>query len=366
MKLAEPFDFSQYEIRNAVIHVVPSFPSAPKLGQVAYNTGTLIPATWNGSAWRPLDAAALTDGSIAIAALAVNPLLRANHSGVQPSATISDLATTVKAYTLDSFAAAVAAVNVGGQRLTNVAQGTNATDVVTLAQAQALATAAAQGQTKLKDPVRAYAASNITLSGLFTLDGVVLAAGDRVLAANQSTAVQSNIYVAATGAWSIAADCNTGVDWIQGSDVLVDEGTQYGGAIFRQQTSGTITIGTTALTWTQTSKINNYVGDGVTATIVGRTISVNVGPGLTTAAGNVAIDTTIIGRKYSTTITGDGSTTSFQITHNLGTTDVIVGCRDSTGTVIFPDDAPTSTSAVTVSFGTAPATGVTYRITVIG
>src|SRR5438876_12087456 len=56
--------------------------------------------------------------------------------------------------------------------------------------------------------------SNITLTGngTPTLDGVSLAAGDRVLVKDQATASQNGIYVWATGGgtWSRATDFATG------------------------------------------------------------------------------------------------------------------------------------------------------------
>jgi hypothetical protein len=45
--------------------------------------------------------------------------------------------------------------------------------------------------------------SNITLSGLQTLDGVALAAGDRVLVKDQADPTTNGLYNAATGPWTI-------------------------------------------------------------------------------------------------------------------------------------------------------------------
>jgi hypothetical protein len=52
---------------------------------------------------------------------------------------------------------------------------------------------------------------NITLSGLQTVDGVALAAGDRVLVRGQSTSAENGIYLAGAGAWSRAPDADTAV-----------------------------------------------------------------------------------------------------------------------------------------------------------
>ena len=70
--------------------------------------------------------------------------------------------------------------------------------------------------------------------------------------------------------------------------------------------------------------------------------------------------------KYTGTITGDGTTTSFTITHNLGSRDVIINIYDgSTYEDVIVDTVRTSTSAITVSFATAPSSGSTYKVVVI-
>lgn len=58
----------------------------------------------------------------------------------------------------------------------------------------------------LIDPVAVVSNSSITLSGLQTIDGVALAAGDRVLIKNQSSGVQNGIYVVSAGSWSRSTD----------------------------------------------------------------------------------------------------------------------------------------------------------------
>jgi hypothetical protein len=69
--------------------------------------------------------------------------------------------------------------------------------------------------------------------------------------------------------------------------------------------------------------------------------------------------------KYAQTI-GDGSATSIAVTHGLGTSDVLVQLRDaSTGALIITDWAPTSTTVVTLTFATAPATNA-VRVTIVG
>lgn len=81
---------------------------------------------------------------------------------------------------------------------------------------------------------------------------------------------------------------------------------------------------------------------------------------------NVAIDTTVVARKYSQTI-GDGSATAITVTHNLNNLGPIWGCSQVaspftsvTPTVTFP----TANTAV-FTFAVAPTVNQ-YRVTLIG
>lgn len=61
---------------------------------------------------------------------------------------------------------------------------------------------------------------------------------------------------------------------------------------------------------------------------------------------------------------GNGSATSFVVTHNLGTLDVVVQLVEvSTGDTIYADVARTSTNVVTLTFAVAPSTNQ-YRVVI--
>ena len=99
----------------------------------------------------------------------------------------------------------------------------------------------------IKAPVRVATTANITLSGLQTIDGVALAANDRVLVKDQTTGAHNGIYVASTGLWQRAKDWNGSGDVVTGTMVLVTDGSTNTGR-WSVTTSGTITIGTTSIT----------------------------------------------------------------------------------------------------------------------
>jgi len=70
--------------------------------------------------------------NIALSKLATNPLARANHTGTQTASTISDFDTQVRTSRLDQMAAPTAAVPLNAQKITGLADPTNAQDAVTL------------------------------------------------------------------------------------------------------------------------------------------------------------------------------------------------------------------------------------------
>lgn len=115
----------------------------------------------------------------------------------------------------------------------------------------------------VKLPVRAATTANIaTLSGGApnTLDGVSLAANDRILVKDQSIGSQNGIYVVTTlgtganGTWTRATDADAVGELIAGSLVTVAEGTLSADSLWELTTDGTITIGTTALTFFRKDK----------------------------------------------------------------------------------------------------------------
>ena len=70
--------------------------------------------------------------------------------------------------------------------------------------------------------------------------------------------------------------------------------------------------------------------------------------------------------KYTETITGDGTTTTFSIQHGLSTLDVIVKVYDSTSNEdIIVDVVRNSTSVVNIIFAQAPTSSNSYRVVVI-
>lgn len=130
-----------------------------------------------------------------------------------------------------------------------------------------------------KPSTRVATTGNIPLSGLQTVDGVVLEVGDRVLVKNQTNATQNGIWIATSAAWSRAVDVDEGPE-LNNAAVYVLEGTVQHDTGW-VQTATNIVLDTTPITWAQFAGggTGPIMGDqGITVT--GRNISVNAGLGL--------------------------------------------------------------------------------------
>lgn len=102
---------------------------------------------------------------------------------------------------------------------------------------------------------------NITLSGLYTLQGVALAAGDRVLPTAQTLGQNNRVWVVAAGAWTIAEGWDT-TDTITAGKIVPIEAGDNAGKKFQLLTIGTIVPGTTSLSWDTDTPvaISNFLG----------------------------------------------------------------------------------------------------------
>jgi hypothetical protein len=117
-----------------------------------------------------------------------------------------------------------------------------------------------------KQPVNCGTTTNITLSGLQTIDGVTVVAGDRVLVKSQSAPAQNGIYLASATAWSRAPDANTWDELIS-AICFVESGSTLAGSAWYCTVQPGGTLNTTAVTWSNFSVAATYTaGTGLTLT----------------------------------------------------------------------------------------------------
>jgi phage-related tail fiber protein len=185
------------------------------------------------------------------------------------AAKISDFDTQVRTNRLDQLAAPTADVTLNSRKITNLADPVSAQDAAT----KAYVDATKQGL-DVKDSCRAATTANITLNGTQTVDGIALSAGDRVLVKNQTTASENGLYtVVSGGAWTRTTDADTSAKVTSGMFTFVETGTTNADSGWVLTTDGAITLGTTALAFTQFSGAGQITaGAGLTKT--GNTLDV--------------------------------------------------------------------------------------------
>ena len=126
-----------------------------------------------------------------------------------------------------------------------------------------------------KQATRVVAVTTITLAGgaPSSVDGVSLSINDRVLVTAQSTNSQNGIYLVTTvgsgsnGTWARTSDANDTGEIEAGMIVMVTEGSVYADTQWKLITNDPITIGTTALTFTQNYSANSITGGTSNVTV---------------------------------------------------------------------------------------------------
>lgn len=104
----------------------------------------------------------------------------------------------------------------------------------------------------LWDPVELATTANVALTGEQTIDGV-LTAGTPVLVRAQTLKQNNGIYETAAGTWTRRADADAAAEFEYAKQVLVMNGTTFGGSIFYLNTvdPGPYVIGTTPLVFNE-------------------------------------------------------------------------------------------------------------------
>jgi len=195
------------------------------------------------------------------------------------------------------------AIAMGTNKITGLGTPTDATDAAT----KAYVDSAAQG-IDWKASVRAATTGNVTIASNLengdTLDGVTLATGDRVLVKNQSTGSENGIYVVkASGAPDRSTDADTGAELTSNFAVFVEQGTTNADQGYVLTNDGAITVGTTALTFTQFTGLGQIVA----------------GTGLDKTGNTLDIDSTVVTLDGTQTLTNKTLTSPILTTPNLGT-----------------------------------------------
>lgn len=412
-------DLSKNELRQAQVQNLASAPASPVLGQIYYNTGdgTLYYCTnVVGPIWTAAKAGAGATPASTVTTQAIGDtgtvgtgsnFAREDHKHVMPSFGTVTAATTYgiasgngsaatiarsdhthgtplhdaaahAAISLSALAAATGPINFGSNRLTGVTDPSAFNDAATKNYVDNVAA----GLT-WKSAVRAATpGSNQALSGLLVVDGILLAAGDRVLVKDNTTASTNGIYVVASGAWTRATDADSTTEII-GAAVFVTEGSVNADTAWvMTANAAAFVVGSSNMPWAQFAG-GGSVTAGAGLTQSGNTVNLIAGDTtLTVAADDVRVNTSVIATvaslsSYATTaaITGmakkyaaalTGTTSPEVITHSLGTRDISLTVLNGASpyTAVEVDWDATSTTTATIRF--SPALGAGYRVVVVG
>jgi hypothetical protein len=205
--------------------------------------------------------------------------------------------------------------------------------------------------------------TNAGTQAALVIDGVTVSAADRVLVYEQTDQTQNGIYVVTTVGsvstnWVLtrSSDADTYVNaspngLSEGSTVFVQEGTTGAGETYTCNTVGTITFGTTNITFAQISSAQIYsAGAGLTLTGTQFSLTAPVavslgGTGISSVgtAGNV--------------LTSDGTVWSSQPPSSGGITYTTVKTSSYTATDSEGVQTDTSGGAFTVTLPATPAVG---------
>lgn len=313
-------DLAKNQILNAAIQNLPSAPGSPVAGQVYYNTGDNRIYFWDGTAWIDMSGdirdviggAGLTAGtSNGVITLDVNV----------DNSTVEIATDTIR-------------VKDGG--ITTAKLANVSTDLTTNSGSTAVPTAAA---------VKSYVDANI--GGLGNLEGAWNASSGTFPVGSTPTAGTKSgdyWYVSVAGttggvAFNVgdviiakvnAASTTLASDWIQ-LEVNRDQATETTLGLAEIATQTEVNTGTDDLRIVTPLKLKTY---------------------LDAAVGGYAANV------------GNASATSFALTHNLGTRDVIVAIYDNaTYEEVLADVVVTSTTVVTVAFAIAPSSNA-YRVVI--
>jgi hypothetical protein len=233
-------------------------------------------------------AADIADGTITAAKLVSDPYARANHTGTQLAATVSDFDTQVRTSRLDQMAAPTASVALNNQKITGLGTPTaNTTDAATTAYVDTSISNLIAGAPSTLDTLNEIAAaladtanfsdtvvlkSGSTMTGALTLSGAPssnLHAATKAYVDAVGTAVAADAATASAAATAAAASYDSFDDRYLGAKASAPSVDNDGnalaiGALYWNSTTsvmqvwsgsawGNITSGVTALRWSKTA-----------------------------------------------------------------------------------------------------------------
>lgn len=365
------------QLLNSLMQLLGSDPGSPVEGQFWYNTAVRRPRWQSNSATNDIypSASAATAGTNVLRDGSGNAAL--------------NVLTVASATITGTPSASTDAATVG--YLQNYINGLSPKGTAALATAAAL-----PANTYSNGTAGVGATLTGNANGALSIDGVAVQVGQTVLVMNEAAQANNGYYtVTATGGVSAVYVLTRTTNFDQAADVtgafvfIGPGGTANADTGWIVNSTGPYTMGTTAITFAQftglgdvsvsapLTKSGNNISATLSARIVNTSSAFDLASGVATPGtyNNVTVDTygrvtagsnAAYPKMYTGTITGDGSTTSFTVTHNLANSNPILGVRDSSHVQVMVDNTGATSNTLTLVFSVAPANAVVYNVTVIG
>ena len=417
-------DLNKNELLNARIQNLGSAPSNPVSGQIYYNTGTNILYFYNGTEWTPASGSTEVIQDIIGSSVLAGTALTATYDDTAGTTTLklNDTAVTAGSYgsttaiptfTVDAQGRLTAAGTVNVATNLSVAGDTGTdtvdllTDTLTVAGGEGIdvavtnntITVSAEDASYTNKGVASFSSTDFTVTaGAVSLnkDPVITLSGDVTGSATMtnlgdvtiSTTIEPNsvtLGTDTTGSYISTIAGTSGEITVSGSgsesaavtiglpdDVTVTGNLSIGGNLDVQ---GSInSISTTEVNIVDNKVVLNTNVTGAPSADAGIKVNRGTSADVEVLWNEAADQWTLtndgtnyheITRKYKTTL--NTSATSYTVTHNLGTKDIVTAIYEvaSPYAQIEADVEHTSDSVVTIKFAVAPASGE-YRVVVIG
>lgn len=417
-------DLNKNELLNARIQNLGSAPSNPVSGQIYYNTGTNILYFYNGTEWTPASGSTEVIQDIIGSTVLAGTALTATYNDTAGTHTIrlNDTAVTAGSYgsatqiptfTVDDQGRLTAASTASVATNLSIAADTGTdtvdllTDTLTVSGGEGIdvavtnntITVSAEDATYTNKGVASFSSTDFTVAaGAVSLnkDPVITLSGDVTGSATMtnlgsvtiSTTVEPNsvaLGTDTTGSYVSTIVGSSGEITVSGSgsesaavtiglpdDVSITGNLNIGGNL---DVAGSInSINTTEVNIVDNKVVLNTNVTGAPSSDAGVKVNRGTSTDVELLWNETADQWTLtndgtnyheITRKYKTTL--NTSATSYTLTHNLGTKDIITSIYEvaSPYAQIEADVEHTSDSVVTIKFAVAPASGE-YRVVVIG
>lgn len=305
MKFVTNLNLNQNELQNGKFQVVASDPNTSNFeGRLIYNSTEKTIKYFDGTSWKKAIVSVSSVGS-ASAAITINEtngeITITPNLATTSAHGVMSLQDKTKLDDATADATASKLVIRDGSGNFKAATPTDPAHVATKGYVDS-----ARSGLDVKQSVRAATTAPLTLANQLeagdVVDGVTLAAGNRVLVKDQSTGSENGIYVVqASGAAIRAEDFDSSSEVTAGAFAFIEEGTVNGDTGYVLTTNDVIILGTTSLTFTQFSGTGQITaGDALSKD--GATLNVNVD--------NISIEVSSDALRIASGAAGDGLSAS--------------------------------------------------------